>query len=384
MERRDYNHPMITSLLGGLTPRQFLAEYWQKKPLLVRQAIPGFAGITGLQSREDMLALACGEDAQARLVSREHGAWKLARGPFLPRDFKRRGQHAWTVLLQGVNLMLPAGDRLMREFDFIPQARLDDLMVSYAVDGGGVGPHFDNYDVFLLQGMGRRRWRIGAQRDQTLIEGLPLKILKDFRPSRDWVLEPGDLLYLPPQWAHDGTAIGACMTFSIGFRAPPAQELAEQFLMHMQDHIALPGRYHDPDLKFQKHPAEIGAAMIDQVSAMLAQIRWNRATVRDFLGCTLSEPKSHVFFEPPRRPLSLPRFAARCVKRGLQLDQKTQLLFSAAHFYINGEACDVPTDDLAAIRQLADQRWLASGASFSETLLDTLYAWYRDGFLAPD
>ena len=333
-----------------------------------------------------MFALAGDEDAQARLVSRAQGKWKLTHGPFLPRDFKQHSKHAWTVLLQGVNLMLPAGDRLLREFDFIPQARLDDLMVSYAVDGGGVGPHFDNYDVFLLQGVGQRRWRIGAQRDLTLSEGLPLKVLKNFRPSRDWLLEPGDLLYLPPQWAHDGTAVGPCMTFSIGFRAPPAQELAEQFLMHLQDRIALPGRYHDADLRLQKHSAEIGAAMIDQVGGMLARIRWNRATVRDFLGCALTEPKPHVFFTPPRPPLSLPRFAARCFKRGVRLDLKTQLLFSTTHFFINGEACGVPRvprGDLSTIRQLADRRELASGVKLSEATLDLLYAWYRDGFLMP-
>ncbi|MBI3524634.1 MAG: cupin domain-containing protein [Betaproteobacteria bacterium] len=381
---------MIPTLLGGLSPQQFLAEYWQKKPLLVRQAIPNFSGIAGLQSREEALDLACGEDAQARLVSREQEEWKLAHGPFTPRNFQRRGKRAWTVLLQGVNLLLPAGDRLLRAFDFIPQARLDDLMVSYAVDGGGVGPHFDHYDVFLLQGMGQRRWRIGAQRDLTLRADLPLKILKDFRPSRDWLLNPGDLLYLPPQWAHDGTAVGACMTFSIGFRAPPAQELAEQFLMHLQDRIALPGRYHDADLRLQKHSAEIGAAMIDQVSEMLARIRWNRATVRDFLGCALTEPKPHVCFTPPRPPLSLPRFAARCFKRGVRLDLKTQLLFSATHFFINGEACGVPgvsgvpRGDLSTIRQLADQRRLADGVKLSEALLDLLYAWYRDGFLMPE
>ena len=386
MERRDYNHPMRpapSALLGGLTPQQFLADYWQKKPLLVRQAIPGFSGIDGLQTCQDMLALVCGEEAEARLVSRRSDQWQLARGPFLPRDFKRLDKQAWTVLLQGVNLMLPAGDRLMRKFDFIPQARLDDLMVSYAVDGGGVGPHFDNYDVFLLQGMGQRRWRIGAQRDKTLIEGLPLKIIKDFRPSRNWLLNPGDMLYLPPQWAHDGSAVGECMTFSIGFRAPPAQELAEQFLMHLQDRISLSGRYHDPNLQVQEHSAEIGAAMIAQVSEMLAGIRWNDATVRDFLGCALTEPKSHVFFEPPRHPLSPARFAARCSKRGLRLDPKTQLLFAAAHFYINGDACKVQLADRAVIRELADRRELASGTKLSDAIVSLLYGWYCDGFLTP-
>lgn len=371
-----------SALLGGLSPEQFLSDYWQKKPLLVRQAIPGFPGVSGLSSREQLLALACSDEAEARLVECSNGSWSLISGPFQPRTFKRRAKGPWTVLVQGVNLMLAEGDRLIREFDFIPQARLDDLMVSYAVDGGGVGPHVDNYDVFLLQGMGRRRWKIGAARDRTLIEGMPLKILKNFRPSQEWLLEPGDLLYLPPQWAHDGTAEGECMTYSIGFRAPPAQELAEQFLVHLQDHIRIPGRYRDPDLRLQKHPAEIGAAMIAQVEEMLAKIRWNRATVKDFLGRALTEPKPQVYFDPQQAPISPRQFARQCEQRGLRLDPKTQLLFAGTRFYINGEPCKVAQGDRGVLRRLADRRELAAGPGLSETALDLLYDWYRYGFLA--
>jgi len=371
-----------STLLGGLTPQQFLAAYWQKKPLLVRQAIPEFQGITGLQSWQDMLSLVCAENAEARLVSRQNGRWELDDGPFMPRDFKQLGADPWTVLLQGVNLLLPAGDRLMRRFDFIPQARLDDLMVSYAVDGGGVGPHFDNYDVFLLQGIGQRRWRIGAQRDKALIDGLPLRIIKDFRPTREWLLNPGDLLYLPPQWAHDGSAAGECMTFSIGFRAPPAQDLAEQFLTHLQDRLVLPGRYRDPDLRYQQHSAEIAATMIDQVDGILAKLRWNRATVRDFLGCALTEPKAQVVFTAPSSPLSRKRFEERCARHGLRLDIKTQLLFAGTRFYINGEPCSVAAADRRAMRELADRREMPGSPQFSDTALDMLHVWYCDGFLA--
>ena len=372
-----------STLLGGLTPQQFLSDYWQKKPLLVRQAIPDFRGIEGLQSWLDMLTLVCTEGAEARLVSRRGGQWTLNDGPFMPRDFKRLGADPWTVLLQGANLLLPAGDRLMRGFDFIPQARLDDLMVSFASDGGGVGPHFDNYDVFLLQGMGQRRWRIGAQRDKTLIDGLPLKIISDFRPTREWLLNPGDMLYLPPQWAHDGTAVGACLTFSIGFRAPLAQELGEQFLTYLQDHLALPGRYGDPGLRRQRHSAEIAAAMVDQVERMLATIRWNRTTVRDFLGCALTEPKAQVVFAAPAWPLSRARFAAGVAQRGLRLDIKSQLLFSGTRFYINGEPCKVGTADRRVMREFADRREIPGGTPFSDTMLDMLHVWYCDGFLAP-
>lgn len=366
---------MIPTLFGGLTADQFLADYWQKKPLLVRGAIPGF---TGLLTRDEMLNLACRDDVESRFVS-QTGGWTIAHGPF-SRAALRRKSKPWTVLVQSLNLVLPTADELMRHFNFVPYARLDDLMVSYANDGGGVGPHFDSYDVFLIQGMGKRRWRIGNQKDQTLIDGLPIRILKDFRPVHDWVLEPGDMLYLPPEWAHDGIAVGECMTYSVGFRAAPAQELAEQFLMFLQDRIDLPDRYRDPNLKRQNHPAEIGAPMIEQVADLLAGIRWNRDTVRDFLGSYLTEPKSHVVFDPLEILLSEKRFAAAVGRRGLRLDARSQLLFAGNRFYINGESVVVARQDHAAFRRLADERSL-SAPQVGPPSMAVLYDWYCCGFV---
>jgi 50S ribosomal protein L16 3-hydroxylase len=367
------NKPL--AMLGGLTAEQFLSEYWQKKPLLVRNALPGF---TGLLSRDELLDLSCREDVESRFVS-QAGGWTIGHGPFT-RAALRRKARPWTVLVQGLNMLLPQADEMMRRFGFIPYARLDDLMVSYATDGGGVGPHFDSYDVFLLQGMGRRRWRIGNQTDQTLIEGLPIRILKDFRPVHDWVLEPGDLLYLPPEWAHDGIAVGECMTYSVGFRAAPAQDLAEQFLVFLQDRVHLPDRYRDPDLKLQKHPARIGAPMIAQVAELLGRIRWNQDTVRDFLGSYLTEPKAHVFFDPPEKPLGEKRFAAALERRGIRLDARSQLLFADDDFYLNGESVAVARRDRALVRQLADERALAA-QSFGPEAAALLHNWYRCGFV---
>jgi 50S ribosomal protein L16 3-hydroxylase len=366
----------IPTLLGGLSPQQFLAEYWQKKPLLVRNAVPGF---TGLLSRDDLLDLSCCGDVESRFVS-QAGGWTIEHGPFR-RATLRRKVKPWTVLVQSLNLVLPTADELMRQFSFIPYARLDDLMVSYATDGGGVGPHFDSYDVFLIQGIGQRRWRIGNQKDQTLIDGLPIRILKDFRPVHDWILEPGDMLYLPPEWAHDGIAVGECMTYSVGFRAAPTQELAEQFLMFLQDRICLSGRYRDPGLKRQRHPAEIGMPMIEQVTELLAGIRWNRDTIRDFLGTYLTEPKSHVVFDPPEKPLSNKRFAATLERHGLRLDARSQLLFAGKRFYMNGEPADVPREDQLAFREFADTRKLSARTSLSQTGLEVLYDWYCCGFV---
>lgn len=367
------NRPL--PLLGGLSAEQFLNEYWQKKPLLIRQAVPDFQG---LLSRDEMLALAGRDDVESRFVS-QAGGWTIEHGPFSRAALRRRTK-PWTVLVQGLNLALPAADEMMRRFSFIPYARLDDLMVSYATDGGGVGPHFDSYDVFLLQGMGRRRWRIGNQKDQTLIEGLPIRILKDFQPVHDWVLEAGDLLYLPPEWAHDGIAVGECMTYSIGFRAAPAQELAELFLGYLQEHVCLEGRYRDPELRLQRHPAKIDTAMIDQVTDILAQIRWRRSDIRNFLGCQLTEPKAHVFFDPPAKPLAPARFAAAAAKQGLHMDRRSQLLFSGRHFFINGERLSIAAGIRPFFRRLADERRLTSG-TLVDGAVELLYDWYCCGFV---
>ncbi len=181
--------------LSGLTPADFLRRHWQKKPLLVRNALPECRGIL---QREGLFELAAEDSLESRLVQRDGRRWRVRHGPFGPRELKRLPKSGWTLLVQGVDLAVPAARNLLDRFSFIPYARLDDVMVSYAPAGGGVGPHFDNYDVFLLQGEGRRRWRVSRQRDLELVAGAPLKILRRFRPAREWVVDPGDLLYLPP------------------------------------------------------------------------------------------------------------------------------------------------------------------------------------------
>lgn len=370
---------MNTNLLGGLSPRQFLSEYWQKKPLLVRQAVPGFEG---LLPHADLLEMACDPEVESRLVTRRGDQWALNRGPQKPGKLRGR-KYPWTVLVQGVNLWLPAGDALLHRFDFIPQARLDDLMVSYAVDGGGVGPHFDHYDVFLLQGAGKRRWRIGAQADRSLLDDVPLKILRHFKPEFDWVLEPGDMLYLPPHWAHDGIAIGECTTYSIGFRSPEAQELGSEFLGWMQDRLKLEGLYADPDLELQDNSALIGDRMIDQVMSMLSAIRWDRTDVAAFLGQYLTEPKPQIYFDPPEKPQTLNKFLSAVKKRGLMLDARSLLLLADSRFYLNGELLAIEPADSALMAELGHKRHLPAGTELSASLAQVLYQAYCDGFAHP-
>ncbi|GCB02190.1 hypothetical protein SFMTTN_3010 [Sulfuriferula multivorans] len=369
---------MDKHLLGGISPTRFLREYWQKKPLLVRNAVPGFAGLI---NPDALIALSCEDDVQARLIRQKKQDWQLQHGPFAGTDFKRIGKQPWTLLVQELNHHLDAAETLLTRFNFIPHARLDDLMVSYAVDGGGVGPHFDSYDVFLLQGKGQRLWQISAQDKLDLVPGAPLKILRHFKAEQEWLLNPGDMLYLPPRYAHNGVAVGECMTYSIGFRSPSVQEIATQFLVYLQDRIELTGMYQDPELSLQKHPAQISDAMLEQVETMLERIHWTQKEVVDFLGCYLTEPKPHLFFEPPGNPLSKASFNRQAQKIGVRLAPQSQMLFRNGNFFLNGEYIGIKkAGNRTALQILADRRQLLS-AEVEADLLPLLYECYLDGFL---
>lgn len=369
------------ALLNGLTPAQFLAEYWQKKPLLVKNAIADFKG---LLSPDELADLACEEDVQARIIRQVKADWRVQHGPFTESDFAKLPQKNWTLLVQSINHFLPEAADLLSQFNFIPHARLDDLMVSYAPNGGGVGPHVDSYDVFLLQGSGKRNWKISAQKQLTLQKNQPIKVLSHFETAQEWILEPGDMLYLPPQIAHWGTAVGDdCMTYSIGFRAPKTQELMHEFLNYLQDNIQTEGLYADPDLQVQNHPAEISHSMIVNVEKMLKNIQWQQNTVANFLGRYLTEPKLDVVFEAPRK-ISLDAFTSQLGKKTLRLSLKSQLLFTSTHFYLNGEKLDVPGQLSSCLQDFADQRQLSTQALPADTiklLSETLYASFLAGFL---
>jgi len=366
---------MTQTLLGGLSPTRFLRDYWHKRPLLIRNAVPGFSG---LLSPAAMQQLATREDIESRLIQGSGNHWQFDHGPFKKSEFKRLPKTEWTLLVQSLNHVLPAADALLARFSFIPHARLDDLMVSYAVPGGSVGPHFDSYDVFLLQGQGHRRWQISEQTDLTILDDAPLRILRNFKPEEEWLLEPGDMLYLPPHVAHYGVAEDACMTYSIGFRAPTTNELAQGFLMHLQDSVTLEGRYADPDLRLQAHPGEISRAMLGQIEGMIARIKWSKRDIAEFTGCYLSEPKPNVFFDPPDAPISYAAFNKRTSKTGVSLHPKSRLLFIGGRFFINGEAFDSAANETAALQQLADHHQLAV---FPATLRERFYDWYEAGWL---
>lgn len=375
-------------LLGELTPEQFLQEYWHKKPLLIRNAIPGFGG---LLTPEELAGLACEDDAQARLITYDSGRWDVMHGPLDEDVFQHLPEKDWTLLVQGVNHWLDDAADLLGLFNFIPHARLDDLMVSYAPEGGGVGPHFDSYDVFLLQGQGQREWRLSEQPDLEIIEDAPLRILKRFNTEQTFVLEAGDMLYLPPQVAHWGIAKNDCMTYSIGFRAPTLQELGSQFLGFLQDKLQLTGRYADPGLSLQAHPSELSAAMVNQIKSAIDQIRWDEVLISRFLGVYLSEPKPHLVFSSPKRPFTCERFEKELKKTGCKLDLASLALFDRSRFYLNGDEYTLENSVSSLLIVLADERRLAAETidkhlklltvEHQKGFLSQLYRWYCDGYI---
>lgn len=371
--------------LGDVPVAQFMRNIWQRRPRLIRRALPDVGSTV---SRAQLFALAARDDVESRLLTAFGGRWKLAHGPLAASALPARTRRCWTLLVQGVDLYLPAAAALRERFRFISDARLDDVMISYASDGGGVGPHVDSYDVFLLQAHGRRRWRISRQRDLDLIPGLPLKILADFRPSQEWVLEPGDLLYLPPGVAHDGVALGPdCVTCSVGFRAPAYRDLADPWLDALAetayDLPALRAQLEDAADSPARQPARLPAQMIARTHARLTAVRPSRAHAEQALLAVLSEPKQVVSFESPARPMTAATFARRIARRGLQLDLCTRLLHTNTRFGINGEVQPLPPAERAALTRLAHQRALtpAQCAQLSPAVCAHLHRWYVDGWL---
>ncbi|MGC4075615.1 MAG: cupin domain-containing protein [Rubrivivax sp.] len=370
----DLNAP--TALLGGLSPQAFMRRHWQKKPLLVRQALPG---VTPPLARAALFDLAGSEDVESRLVQRDGGRWSLRQGPFVRRALPPASRPGWTLLVQGLDLHVPAAHELLRLFSFIPEARLDDLMLSWASDGGGVGPHLDSYDVFLIQVHGRRRWRIGPVADETLLPDMPVRLLQNFEPAEEWVLEPGDMLYLPPRWGHDGIAEGECMTASAGFRVPLQTGLARELLQRLaeDDELGDGALYRDPRQPATAAPGEIPAGLREFAGRAVERLLTRRGALDRALGEILSEPKPRVWFEGEEAE------GDEALAAGVALDPKSRMLYDERHVFLNGESFVAGGRDARLMRRLADTRLLSARdcAGLSEGARETVAAWIESGWV---
>jgi 50S ribosomal protein L16 3-hydroxylase len=295
---------MLTHL-GDMTTEEFLQDYWQKKPLLIRRC---FAKLECPLDENDLAGLALEEEVESRLIfEKRHGKpWQLERGPFKDKKLRTLPDQGWTLLIQGLDQWVPEIADLLDEFRFLPGWRLDDIMASFAPPGGSVGPHYDHYDVFLIQATGRRRWLVGPRCDENSprVEGTPLRILDGFPVESDWVLEPGDALYLPPAYAHHGIAVDNCITLSVGFRSPTMAEMISSFADYWIPQTDFPAFRRD---YAEQHSAcgLIPTAILDDFRQSLTRLLQNDTEMHGWIGRFLSQPKSDAVVQTPEEE-SLP------------------------------------------------------------------------------
>jgi len=362
-------------LLGNISPQQFMKRHWQTRPLLVRGAVRDMESVL---SRDELFEMAQQEEVSSRLmkINPRTQAWQLKHGPFRSQDLPAVGTPNWTLLVQGVDLLNERVAKILQYFRFVPDARLDDVMISYASQGGGVGPHFDSYDVFLLQAQGARRWRIGAQKDLRLQPQMPLKILANFSPTQEYILEPGDLLYLPPHYAHEGVALGPdCMTYSIGFRAPLSLDLAMDLLQRFEiDEESPQILFGDPEQKAVDHPAQIPISIQRFAKKSITQLLSDSDQMQRALGESLTEPKQQVCFQSQNCPKSLKR---------VELNSQSRMMYDDRFIFLNGESWYAKGRDAQMLKKLADQKYLELGdlQKAPEAAISLMRDWVKFGWL---
>ncbi len=343
--------------LGNDNIEEFMTKHWQVSPRLFRNAIPNFKPVCSI---DDLLKLSALESVESRLIQNQNKQWSMTHGPF--KTLPSKNTPGWTLLIQGANLHIPLAHQLLEQFRFVPDARLDDIMISFATDQGGVGPHFDSYDVFLLQMHGQRHWRISNQSKLDLQANLPLKILKHFEPTEQWILNPGDMLYLPPHIAHDGIAIGPCTTISIGFRSPSAAELMANAFRQMADDIENCPQYNamrfsDPKRGVCNSPAQLPEDLHQWLKNQVKHFKHNENTLCKSLLIYCTEPKSNVFFTPMDKPCRPMVVLQALTNKGIELLAQSRILLDKEHFALNGEIFYFENEEMRNwITALANQR----------------------------
>ena len=356
--------------IGSLDSRDFLRRYWQKRPLLVRQAWPGFdSPITP----DELAGLACETEVDSRLITEyaHPGKWDLQDGPFDEDVFASLPSDHWTLLVQEVNKYVPAAALLLDAFDFIPGWRVDDLMISYAEDQGSVGPHFDQYDVFLFQAQGRRRWRINTAPvdPDNIMPYSELRVMREFKVEQEWLLEPGDLLYLPPGVAHHGIAEGPCMTYSFGFRAPALQGLVTAYAEQAAEALDCELLYSDPDLQPQAHSGAIAPAALQRIREVIrATLSTDDRGLDTWFACQMSLPQRNEPSAAREAPLTAQQVIARLIAgETLWRSEHSRFTFldhgnDGITLCVDGKAQHLDADLQTAVATITGQRRLNHAA----------------------
>ena len=354
----------VPTLPGGMSADEFLRDYWQKKPLLIRQAFPGFESPL---SADELAGLSLEQEVESRIVL-EHGAtpWELRRGPFAEDDYSSLPQQDWTLLVQAVDQFVPEVAELLAAFRFLPSWRVDDLMISFAAPGGSVGPHFDNYDVFLLQAEGHRRWKIGqmCDSDSPMLKHPDLRILAEFEQTEEWVLAPGDMLYLPPRLAHYGIAEDACMTWSVGFRAPSHAEVLTHFTDFLAQYLGDEQRYSDSDIHRPADPAQIDEQTVERLQQLILDAVQDREALGTWFGRFMTEPRYPELIQSEEIETGL---LAGILDDGYGLERNPSARLawrqeqdSYLMLFASGEHCLLPTRLLPLVQLICNQNYLAA------------------------
>jgi len=367
----------------------FLSDHWQKKPLFIKNPWPRWRNPL---DPNELAGLACEEGVESRLIAASTNDWAVENGPLPENRFVSLGREQWTLLVQAVDHFVPEVAALIEPFRFIPNWRIDDVMVSYAADKGGVGPHFDQYDVFLVQGLGKRRWQIGesCNENTALLPHQDLRLLKDFEPTEEWTCEAGDILYIPPGVSHNGIALGDdCMTYSIGFRAPSQSELIGYWADDLLSELSDDNRYTDPALPLQQNPGQISVAAIDRLHAMVTEKMADRTAFADWFGQYSSTPKYPDVDWRPEAPLS-PTELQDAISNGASLKRNPASRFSffrnEAGFlslFVDGQKFEC-TDNLAQLGEkicAMDEISINPKILASKNAMELINALYAQGSL---
>ena len=366
------------SHLGGLTASEFLTKHWQTTPLLIHDAIK--TRDWGL-SLNELIELSQDPRCSARLVIKNGSKYEVSYGPVTKKGLRKMPKKNWTLLVQGINHVHCGVEKLLSLFSFIPFARLDDVMVSYAAPGGSVGPHYDSYDVFLLQGTGARQWEVGKPRCLKLQPNQDLRILKSFTPDGICQMQTGDMLYVPPKYSHHGVAIESCLTYSIGFKSPRFDHIKSEFLHYLDQELEIPGLFSDPNRRPTNVPALIPTDLLQSIEQNISKIYWSKMDMLKFSGEFLTQ----VDFEDvitSKKTESKNRFLSRLKGRSYRINSHIKFLYRGGLGFIAGEAFVIPKCEQAIFKLFANRRVVDGKNIDSNTFFaQTLYKWEREGYV---